>query len=662
MIWQKPSKKREVERHDADVLLLEQMEIQEAFLLSIPALVYVKNREFMYLLANRAFAEMLGLADKDIVGKTDYDLFPDDMADIFRKTDRMVMESDCPRLNLEMKIRRPDGGTLWVSTNKAPFHDVHGKVVGIVGISLDITERKNAENALKESEKRLNFVLEGSNDGFWDWNMVTGRVQRNVRWAEMLGYRSGEIGAGVNGWKCLVHPEDLPVVKEIFRDHISGKIPQYRVEYRMCCKSGVWAWIADRGKVVEWDESGKALRMAGTATDISDRKVAEHEKQQLSDQLRQAQKLEAIGQLTGGIAHDFNNILTAIIGYGHLLLMNTGGDDKTRGFVEQILMSSDRAAGLTQSLLAFSRKQVTNLKPVDLNEIIRKIEKLLRRLIGEDVQLLTTYYREPLIVMADCGQMEQILMNLATNARDAMPDGGTLSIRTDTMVVDAGVLNPVLLASPSKYACMAVSDSGTGMDAATRERIFEPFFTTKGVGQGTGLGLSIVHGIVEQHKGYVSVQSEAGTGTTFKVYLPVNIAKAGDEDTATITMESMRGTETILLAEDQNDVRATTRNTLEMYGYKVIEAYDGENAVDCFMEHKEKIEFLIIDMIMPKRHGRDVYDFIRGMRPGIKTLFISGYTADILDKKQVLKGEINFLKKPFSPNELLMKIREILDK
>ncbi len=653
--------KREAARQMFKDSLLNQLEIQKAFLLSIPALVYVKNRDYEYLLGNSAFAHFVGSPAGDIVGKTDYDLFPEDMANIFRKTDREVMENDIPRLNIEMQINHPEGGNLWVSTNKAPFHDAQGNVVGIVGISLDITERKNAENALKESEKRLNLVLEGSNDGFWDWNMVTNQVQRNARWNEMLGYSPEEIESDVRDWKRLVHPEDLPAVKEVFRDHLAGKISQYRVECRILCKSGEWKWIVDRGKVVEWDESGKPLRMAGTATDITERKQAEHEKQQLSAQLRQAQKLEAIGQLTGGIAHDFNNILTAIIGYGHLLLMNTVKEDKTRGFVEQILMSADRAAGLTQSLLAFSRKQIINPQPVDLNEIIKKIEKLLRRLIGEDIQLHTAFYEEPLIVMADCGQIEQILMNLATNARDAMPDGGTLSIRTDMVAVDKGVLNPVLFGSPVKYACMAVSDSGTGMDEVTRERIFEPFFTTKEVGQGTGLGLSIVHGIVEQHKGYVNVQSEIGNGTTFKVYFPACISEVDKEDASFISIDSMRGTETILLAEDENDVRATTKNMLERYGYSVVEAHDGENAVNCFMENKERIQLLILDMIMPKRNGRDVYDSIRGNNPEIKALFISGYTADILDKKQMLKGEINYLKKPFSPSELLKRIREILD-
>lgn len=652
--------RRESERLETEKSLQEQLEIQKALLLGIPALVYVKNREFVYQQVNRLFAEFAGMPADHIVGKTDFDLFPEESARMFRETDQEVSRSDTPRLNLEMQLDHPELGTIWLSTNKAPIHDAHGAVVGIVGISVDITDRLIAENALREREKQLNLVLEGSNDAFWDWDMVTNRVQRNARWTQMLGYRPDEIDTTVDEWKRLVHPEDLPAARLHLREYLAGRVPQYRLECRMLSKSGEWKWLVDRGKVVERDETGRPLRMAGTATDISDRKKAEQENRQLSEQLRHAQKLEAIGQLTGGIAHDFNNILTVIIGCSHLALMQGDRQEKVKGFVEQILAAADRAAGLTQSLLAFSRKQIQKTRAVDLNEIIGKLEKLLRRLIGEDVELRVSLHPAPLVVMADPGQIEQILMNLAANARDAMPGGGILSIRTDVMVLDKGVLNPIRFEMPVQFASVTVSDNGCGMDEATRQKVFEPFFTTKDEGQGTGLGLSIVNGIVKQHKGYLTVQSELGTGTSFRIFLPAGPPDAGS-DQPSLPAGPVRGTETILLAEDEADVRSATRGLLEIHGYRVIEAADGESALRLFMEHREEIQLVLLDVVMPKMNGREVYHAIRESSPDMAVVYMSGYSNDILDRNRILEDRARFIGKPFSREALLKTIREVFD-
>lgn len=522
------------------------------------------------------------------------------------------------------------------------------------------TERSLADAALMESEKRLSLVLQGSMDGFWDWNMQTMAVRQSDRWAEMLGYRPDEVEPHVRSWKSLVHPDDLPGVMNVFKEHLAGSRLQYQIEYRMRCKSGEWCWILDRGKVVEWDENGEPLRMSGTATDITARKRIEDDKKQLERQLIQAQKIEAVGQLAGGIAHDFNNILTAIVGYGNLLLMKLETDDLLRQYTGQILAAADRGAALTRSLLAFSRKQAMNPEPVRLNEIIEQIHKLLERLIGEDIELTTKLSVKNPLIMADSGQIEQILMNLVTNARDAMPEGGKISICTDQLEIDKAGLAIHALEKPGQYALLTVIDTGTGIDDSMKEKIFEPFFTTKEVGKGTGLGLAMVYGIVQQHDGHITVSSSKGSGTSFSIYIPVHEGsqqknRSSDPDTVST------GTESILIAEDDEIIRELTRNVLEANGYHVITAVDGDDAIDKFFEHRKTVGMLVLDLMLPKRNGRDVCLTIRKIKSDIKVLFISGYTAEILKQKKLLDSHSNFLPKPVTPKLLLQRVRETLD-
>jgi CheY-like chemotaxis protein len=369
-----------------------------------------------------------------------------------------------------------------------------------------------------------------------------------------------------------------------------------------------------------------------------------------------------VGQLAGGIAHDFNNILTAIIGYGNLLLMKLKGDDPLRAYADQILASSERAASVTHSLLAFSRKQIINPKPVRVNDIITRVGKLLARLIGEDVDLGLRLTDLDTTVIADSGQIEQMLMNLATNARDAMPEGGHLSVETDFAELDQTYITTHGYGALGTYLVVSVSDTGVGMDEATRERVFEPFFTTKEVGRGTGLGLSIVYGIVKQHGGYINCYSERGKGTTFKIYLPLLTSGTADRAASAEFAPPKGGTETVLVAEDDKEVRTLVTNILTEFGYTVIEAADGDDAVRQFMDHRETIQLLIIDVIMPRISGKEVYTRIGQVRPGIKALFTSGYTADIVHKKGILEEGTDFITKPIIPQELLMKVREILNR
>jgi PAS domain S-box-containing protein len=380
----------------------------------------------------------------------------------------------------------------------------------------------------------------------------------------------------------------------------------------------------------------------------------------LEKQLIQAQKMEAIGQFSGGIAHDFNNILTAIIGYGNLLKIEVS-QDHLKTYIIRILKSAQRAANLTKSLLAFSRGQIITFRPVNLNEIIRGVENLLTSLMGEDIEIATTLSNKYLTVMADSGQIEQVLMNLATNARDAMPEGGKFIIRTDHMELDNEFIRVHGFGQTGMYAVITVADTGQGIDEMTKEKIFEPFFTTKEVGKGTGLGLSMVYGIIQQHEGFIDVQSESGKGTTFTMYLPLVVAPV-EETIPFIETITKRGHETVLVAEDDPHVRELTKEVLEGYGYKVLDATDGENALHVYHNNKDHIGLLLLDIIMPNKNGKEVYDVISQERPDIKVLFISGYDEDVIYSKGLLDTGTKYLSKPLSPDELLYKVREVLDK
>jgi CheY-like chemotaxis protein len=373
--------------------------------------------------------------------------------------------------------------------------------------------------------------------------------------------------------------------------------------------------------------------------------------------------MEAVGQLAGGVAHDFNNILSAIIGYAHLSLMKMKEDDPVRHNIEQILASSQRATTLVQSLLAFSRKQVMNPVLLDVNDLLRRFEKFIRRLIREDIEFKTACAEGRLPVMADSGQLEQAVMNLVANARDAMPHGGCLTIGTSRVTLGQEFTAAHGYDGAGDFACICISDTGTGMDVNTQKHVFEPFYTTKELGKGTGLGLSMVYGIIKKHEGYINVYSEPDKGTTFKIYLPLVEASALPE--ARLEAEAppaLEGRETILLAEDDEVVRNLTTNVLEYFGYTVLAAADGEEAVARFLEHKERIDLAVLDGIMPKKSGRETYEELRTLRPGIRVLFMSGYPEDAVGRNGVLEPGINFISKPFAPTELVKKVRQVLDR
>jgi signal transduction histidine kinase len=382
----------------------------------------------------------------------------------------------------------------------------------------------------------------------------------------------------------------------------------------------------------------------------------------LEDQLVQAQKMEAVGQLAGGVAHDFNNLLTVIMSYSSLLLSDLGTNDAVRGDIQEISDAAERAAALTRQLLAFSRKQVLQMRAVNVNSIVTNVQKMLHRLIGEDISLTTHLGSDLALISADPGQLEQVLINLAVNARDAMPDGGALTITTDNADLSSEHSERHFGAAPGKYVMVAVTDTGSGMTKDVQQRLFEPFYTTKGPGKGTGLGLATVHGVVKQCGGDVYVYSELGHGTTFKVYFP-RLTKASDGVVTIAEHHAIvpRGSETLLLAEDDESLRALVARVLGALGYKVLVARTGREALRIVAEYKERIDMIATDVVMPGINGSELVEKVLQARPGIRVLFMSGYTDDEVMRRGVIDGQTAFLQKPFTPDSLAHKVREVLD-
>jgi PAS domain S-box-containing protein len=517
---------------------------------------------------------------------------------------------------------------------------------------LPVRALRRSEAALRKERDRLHTYLDVAQVMLVALDLEQRVTLINRKGVELLGAAEQDI-LSKNWFDHFVPESSRAATKAVFSSIVAGDGARGGYfENPVRTASGSERLIAWQSIVVR-DGSGAVTGTLSSGEDITERK-------HLEAQLLHAQKMESVGQLAGGVAHDFNNILSAVIGHADLLLMKLTPDDPLRQDVDQILTSSERAARLVQSLLAFSRKQIINPQVIDINEIIQNVGKLLRRLIGADIELRTRLAKGTICVMADAGQLEQVLMNLATNARDAMPDGGVLTIETGRTGPGYGSIATGSAEESVAYALLSLSDTGMGMDDKTKERIFDPFFTTKEVGKGTGLGLSTVYGIVKQHYGDITVYSEPGLGTTFRIYLPLLAAAACASPEAKPVFPA-GGTETVLLAEDDADVRKVTRTMLERAGYTVIEAADGEEALNKFREYQDRIQLVILDVIMPRMNGKAVHDEMRKLRPDIKTLFTSGHTGDVILKKGVLEEGMHFLSKPASLTDLLHKVRDVLD-
>ena len=547
--------------------------------------------------------------------------------------------------SFEWEAKDKNGRLFWVEMNMKLV--TIGDEDRILVAARDITERKGMEDSLRRAKEFTDNVIQSANVLIVGLDPSGDVTLLNRTAEEILGYSREEIEH--KGFHTFIPADVLPTVRAEFR-HLLDEGKPDTFENPIITKAGERRTISWRNSPIT--ENGMVVGTISFGIDITEYRKTE-------EQLLHAQKMEAIGTLAGGVAHDFNNILTAIIGYGTILMIKMAEDDPNREKVEKILTAAGRATGLTHGLLAYSRKESVDLHPVDLNEIVTKIDHFLSRIIGEDIELKILPADEKLIALADAGQIEQVLMNLAVNARDAMPNGGSLLIRVEETEIDAGFISSHGYGKEGRYGIVTVSDTGTGMDNATLERIFEPYFTTKETGKGTGLGLAIAYGIIKQHNGFINAYSEPGRGTTFRLYLPLSTLspeKVHQEPPA-----ADRGNEeTILLAEDNEEIRRFLSELLSDHGYRVIEAVDGEDAVEKFRLHHEEIQLLLLDVIMPRKNGKETFDAIRTLNHTVKTLFMSGYTADIINRKGINTEGLEFISKPFSPHALLAKIQEVL--
>ena len=560
---------------------------------------------------------------------------------------------------IEYRMRRHDGAYRNLLVRSSPAFKPDGSVREWVGTCIDITERIQAEAVLRASVEELSTLAEAMPQIVWITRPDGWNIFFNKRWMDYTGLTLEEsLG---HGWNKPFHPDDQQLAWNAWQKATSEH-GIYSIESRLRRADGVYRWWLVRG-VPLLDAAGNILKWYGTCTDIHDLKMSEKAREEMQLQLKQSQKMETIGQLAGGVAHDFNNILTAIIGYGGFLMKELAKDDPKREDVKEILTAAERAAGLTRQLLAFSRKQILKTEMADLNVVVWGIEKMLRRLIGEDIKLETKYAPSPCQVQVDIGQIEQVLVNLAVNARDAMPKGGTLLLETALMAAGEDFLLKHPAFTPGPLVYLTLRDTGCGMTENTKEHLFEPFFTTKEKGKGTGLGLSTVFGIVKQSGGEIDVDSSPDCGTTIHICLPYYAAavvgKRKDKEADWGAL--LPGSETVRLVEDEESLRRLGERLLRMGGDTVISAADGKEALELIERHGKIVDLLLTDVVMPGMSGRELSTELGRRKLIRRTLFMSGYTDDAITKHGVLEPGLAFIYKPFTVEALSRKLREVLD-
>jgi two-component system, cell cycle sensor histidine kinase and response regulator CckA len=610
--------------------------------------IFVKDLQGRYLMINTAGASLLGRKVEEVIGKADTELFTPETGREIMAGDRKVVESSKSQTYEELGVSAGVART-YLST-KGPYRDPNGQIVGLLGICRDITDRKRAEEEFRQSQQKLRIHFEHTPLAVIEWNTQLRITEWSPSAERVFGYSRAE-AIGRDG-SFLV-----PSALWEHVDKLGKQILQQSGGTRSANDN-----ITKDGRTIscEWyntplvDESGNLLGVASLVQDVTER-VA------LEEKLRQSQRMEAIGRVAGGVAHDFNNLLTVIMGYSQILTDKLPEASPLADATAQIRSSANRAAAITRQLLAFSRKQVLLPRVIDLNSIMLSLDTMLRRLIGEDIDVLTVPGRDLGTVKADPGQIEQVIMNLALNARDAMPNGGKLTLETENTELDDHYAREHPSLQPGRYVMLAVSDTGIGMSPETQAHIFEPFFTTKEVGKGTGLGLATVYGIVKQSAGYIWVYSELNRGTTFKIYLPRVDEPAEGVGAEKQPSNVQRGTETILLVEDDTQLRQLASAVLGHCGYRVLAGANSDEGLALCRENQRDIQLLVTDVVMPGMNGRQLAEAVTKISPRVKVLYMSGYTSNAIVHYGVLDPGLWFLPKPFSLSALLAKVREILD-
>ncbi len=638
------------ERHEAESALRDERDRAQRYLDTADVVLLALDLEGRITLINRKGCDLLGWTEPELIGRNWFETcLPERIQDAIKKKFHKIFAGDLGVV--QNPVLSKSGEERLIEWRNTLLRDGEGRVIGTFSSGADITEQHRTAEALGTSEERMRFALEAAGVGIWDMDYASGVL----RWSGILeaqyGLHPGTFGGTFEAFVEHIHPDDREsVIDTLAKAMKSGT--DFSILNRTIKPNGTARWLSGAGRIY-LGENGEPGRGVGISLDVTERRT-------LEEQYQQAQKMEALGRLAGGVAHDFNNLLTAILGYCELLLDDIGPDDPHHGDVAEIQKAGTRAAGLTRQLLAFSRKQIIEPTLLDLHVVVADMRSMLGRLIGEDVRIVIGAPSELPRVKADRGQVEQIVMNLAVNARDAMPRGGTLTIETAVVQLDEDYAHTHLSVQPGPYVVLTVTDTGTGMTPEVQARLFEPFFTTKGPGKGTGLGLATVHGIATRSGGSVQVYSEVGRGTSFKVYFPA--ADPGEPvlDPAP-AVSRPAGAQTVLVVEDAEGLRDLAKRLLQRQGYTVLVAANADEAVWLFEQHPA-IDVLLTDVVMPGASGPDLTRRLVERRPALKVIYMSGYTEEAIVHHGVLNPGIAFLHKPFTAETLGRKVREVLDR
>ncbi len=620
----------------------------QAMIQASPLAVIVLNEEGLIQLWNPAAGEIFGWSTQEVLGRSAPTLTEFNLPEFLDLHRRVLRGGGVDGVTL--RRQRKDGARIDLTVWMAPLHDAQQRVVSNLALVSDITEQKKAEEALQTSQDSLSRAQQIAHIGNWEQNLDTGELTFSEEAYRIFGRSKATFRPSLDTFYQSVHPDDRDTIRAAFREAIATRRPYHSV-HRVIRPNGTERFVRQHAEFT-CDSTGRAIRASGTVQDITEFK-------QLEEQLRQSQKMEAVGRLAGGIAHDFNNLLTVIHGYSQLLLMAVDTEETRHGYAEQILEAGERAAALTRQLLAFSRKQVLQPKVMDVNAVVGNMDSMLRRLIGGNIAFFSMLSPRLAKIRADKSQLEQVVMNLVVNARDAMPTGGELIIETSNLsLLEADPKGDVNML-PGEYVMLAVKDTGMGIQADVLPHIFEPFFTTKDVNKGTGLGLSTVYGIIHQSGGYVTVETKPEHGTTFRAFLPAVLEPV---DIAPLTPQpalSYNG-ETILVVEDEPGVRSLIRTILEESGYTVLAAERGKEALELLSKAGASVRLMVTDVVMPEMSGRELADRLAETHPSIKVLYLSGYTNDQIGHDGVIDQGMSFLQKPFLPEMLIRKVGELL--
>jgi len=631
----------------------------------------VDPRHPRWLRVNQKLCDILGYTSEELLQISPVDVTPPvDRAEAIQYNERLL-SGELSNLARDKRYVRKDGTIIWAKISISVIRDANGQPSHFISAIEDITERKQTQLTLQQQTQSLGEIIWGTNIATWEWHVQTGVTIFNERWAQIVGYTLAELApVTIDTWSRLVHPDDAKVSGDLLARCFSRELDAYNCEARMRHKDGHWVWVSDRGRVVEWAADGKPLRMAGTRQDITERKQAEQARSALEAQVRESQKMEAMGILAGGVAHDFNNIIATILGNAALAKMDVRArPDDVLLSLEEIDKAATRAKNLVQQILTFSRKSEQTFVAQPVRPLVEESMSLLRSTIPRGVEVAARFAETPLYASVDSTQIEQVLINLCTNACHAMKDSaGRIEIGLTEVLLDqtAAQLLPDL--HPGQYVRLSVSDNGSGMDEATQTHIFEPFFTTKGVGLGTGLGLSVVHGIVKSHQGAITVESAPGKGTTFAVYLPAvaapaeaeRIADAATADATHALSESQVEGKRVLYVDDDESLVLLVQRVLTQMGYRASGYMTGPDAVAAVRANPHGFDLVVSDYNMPGMSGLEVATAVRSIRPDLPVVIFSGYVTEELRTDALRAGVREVISKANTVDEMCQRIQQLL--